>query len=260
MVMVDTHTHLYAEQFDEDRAEMIVRAIEAGVSRFYLPNIDSNSIAGMMELEKQYPNQFFPMRGLHPCSVKADYKKELDIVEKWLNDRPFVAVGEIGIDLYWDKTFFEEQKDAFRTQIKWAKELNIPIVIHARDALDVIIDIVTEEKDDTLNGIFHCFTGTEEQAQKIADLDFYMGLGGVLTFKNAGLDKIAVNIPLNKIVLETDSPYLAPKPKRGKRNETAYILYVAKKLAEIKGLSLEEITKITTQNANKVFNYQEVVY
>ncbi|MGB0862054.1 MAG: TatD family hydrolase [Saprospiraceae bacterium] len=260
MVMVDTHTHLYAEQFDEDRAEMIVRAIEAGVSRFYLPNIDSNSIAGMMELEKQYPNQFFPMMGLHPCSVKADYKKELDIVEKWLNDRPFVAVGEIGIDLYWDKTFFEEQKDAFRTQIKWAKELNIPIVIHARDALDVIIDIVTEEKDDTLNGIFHCFTGTEEQAQKIADLDFYMGLGGVLTFKNAGLDKIAVNIPLNKIVLETDSPYLAPKPKRGKRNETAYILYVAKKLAEIKGLSLEEITKITTQNANKVFNYQEVVY
>ena len=260
MVMVDTHTHLYAEQFDEDRAEMIVRAIEAGVSRFYLPNIDSNSIAGMMELEKQYPNQFFPMRGLHPCSVKADYKKELDIVEKWLNDRPFVAVGEIGIDLYWDKTFFEEQKDAFRTQIKWAKELNIPIVIHARDALDVIIDIVAEEKDDTLNGSCKCFTGTEEQAQKIADLDFYMGLGGVLTFKNAGLDKIAVNIPLNKIVLETDSPYLAPKPKRGKRNETAYILYVAKKLAEIKGLSLEEITKITTQNANKVFNYQEVVY
>lgn len=260
MIMVDTHTHLYAEQFDEDRDEMMARAIGAGVSRFYLPNIDSSSIAGMMQLEEQYPNQCFPMMGLHPCSVNADYKKELAIVEKWLEKRSFVAIGEIGIDLYWDKTFLEEQKDAFRTQIQWAKKLNIPIIIHARDALDIIIDIVTEEKDDTLNGIFHCFTGTEEQAKKIADLDFYMGLGGVLTFKNAGLDKIAVNIPLDKIVLETDSPYLAPKPKRGKRNETSYILYVAKKLAEIKQRSLEEIIAITTENANKVFKYQDVVY
>lgn len=255
MTIIDTHTHLYAKQFDADRTEMIERAIASGIERFYLPNIDSESIEGMLKLEQQYPNRCFPMMGLHPCSVKENYKEELTIVEKWLEKRPFVAVGEIGIDLYWDKTFFEEQKDAFRTQIKWAKNLNIPIIIHARNALDVIIEIVAEEKDDRLNGIFHCFSGTLEQAKRIMDLGFYMGLGGVLTFKNGGLDKIAVDIPMDYIVLETDAPYLAPKPKRGKRNESAYTLYVAEKLADIKAISLEKVAEQTTINANKVFNF-----
>jgi len=258
MTIIDTHTHLYAAQFDEDRAEMLARAIGSGVERFYLPNIDSNSIEGMLALEKQYPENCFPMMGLHPCSVNADYKKELAIVEEWLGKRPFVAVGEIGIDLYWDKTYIEQQKDAFKIQIQWAKDLNIPIIIHARDALDIIIEIVEEEKDERLNGIFHCFTGTLEQAKRIEALGFYIGIGGVLTFKNGGLNKIAGNIPMERIVLETDSPYLAPKPKRGKRNESSYILYVAEKLAEIKGMSLSEIMKITTENANKIFNYKNV--
>ncbi len=255
MTIIDTHTHLYAEQFDADRTEMIERAIASGVERFYLPNIDSASIDGMLKLEEQYPNRCFPMMGLHPCSVKANYKEELAIVEKWLEKRPFVAIGEIGIDLYWDKTFFEEQKDAFRIQIKWAKKLNIPIIIHARDALDIIIEIVEEEKDDRLNGIFHCFTGTLEQAKRIMNTGFYMGFGGVLTFKNGGLDKIAGDIPMDYIVLETDAPYLSPKPKRGKRNESAYTLYIAEKLATVKGISLKEVAKQTTINANKVFGF-----
>lgn len=255
MTIIDTHTHLYAEQFDADRTEMIERAIASGVERFYLPNIDSASIDGMLKLEEQYPNRCFPMMGLHPCSVKANYKEELAIVEKWLEKRPFVAIGEIGIDLYWDKTFFEEQKDAFRIQIKWAKKLNIPIIIHARDALDIIIEIVEEEKDDRLNGIFHCFTGTLEQAKRIMNTGFYMGFGGVLTFKNGGLDKIAGDIPMDYIVLETDAPYLSPKPKRGKRNESAYTLYIAEKLATVKGISLKEVAKQTTINANKVFSF-----
>lgn len=256
-MLVDTHTHLYAEPFDKDRSEMMARAMGTGVTRFYLPNIDSNSIEPMLELEANYPGQCFAMMGLHPCYVKENYKEELALVEKWLGERPFVAVGEIGIDLYWDKTFFEQQKEAFRIQINWAKELDIPIVIHARDALDIIIDIVQEEKDERLNGIFHCFTGTVEQAQRIRDLDFMMGLGGVLTFKKSGLNKVAEAIPMDYFVLETDSPYLAPKPNRGKRNESAYILYVAQKLAEFKNIPLKEVMGKTTQNADKVFKYQD---
>ena len=255
MLLVDTHTHLYSERFEEDRAEMIERAISTGIQRMYLPNIDSTSIEGMLALEKQYPNHCFPMMGLHPCSVKENYKEELAIVEKWLFERPFVAVGEIGIDLYWDKTFVEEQKEAFRIQINWAKKLNIPIIIHARNALDIIIDIVRQEKDESLRGIFHCFTGDTNQALQVIDLGFYLGLGGVLTFKKSGLDKVIVDIPMEHIVLETDSPYLSPTPKRGKRNESSYMLYVAQKLADIKSMTLEEVAAITTQNANNLFGF-----
>jgi TatD DNase family protein len=191
--------------------------------------------------------------GLHPCSVGENYEKELSIVEEWLGKRSFKAIGEIGIDLYWDKTFFEQQKIAFKRQIQWAKTLNIPIVIHARDALDEIIEIVKSEKDERLSGIFHCFSGTVEQAQAIMDLEFYMGLGGVLTFKKSGLDKVAASIPMDYLVLETDAPYLAPMPYRGKRNESSYIKYVGKKLAEIKGISIETVSEITTKNALCVF-------
>ncbi len=253
-MLIDTHAHLYAKQFDEDREEMLRRAEKAGIHRFYLPNIDSTSIEVMLELEATHPDKCFAMMGLHPCSVKADYEKELTIVEQWLGRRSFCAVGEIGIDLYWDKTLLEEQKDAFRRQINWAKELQVPIIIHARDALDIIIDIVKEEKDERLQGIFHCFGGTLEQAQSIMDLEFYMGLGGVLTYKKAKLDEIVRNIPMDHLVLETDAPYLAPTPKRGKRNESAYMSFVAQKLANIKELSLEEVAKITTKNALKVFD------
>ena len=254
-MLVDTHAHLYAKQFKKDRDEMIRRAITHGIERLFLPNIDSQSITGMLALEKQYPAHCFPMMGLHPGSVRASYKEELALVEKWLGERSFCAIGEIGIDLYWDenKKFFEEQKIAFRQQINWAKTLNVPIVIHARDSIDIIIDIVKEEKDDRLQGIFHCFTGTLEQAQAIMDLEFYMGLGGILTYKKAKLDEVVKDIPMEYLVLETDAPYLAPSPHRGKRNESSYVRYVAQKLADIKGISQETVASITTQNALRVF-------
>lgn len=253
-MLIDTHAHLYAKEFEEDREEMLQRAVDTGIERIYLPNIDNSSIEGMLALEKAYPNICFPMMGLHPCYVKDDYKEQLAIVRSWLDKRDFVAIGEIGIDLYWDKTTLEQQKDAFRTQISWAKEFNRPIVIHARESLDIIIDIIREEKTDRLNGIFHCFTGTIEQANAIIELGFYMGIGGVLTFKKAGLDKVVKDIPLSSLVLETDAPYLSPTPRRGKRNESAYVQYVAKKLAIIKDEKLETIETITTQNAKNVFS------
>ncbi|MEZ4933584.1 MAG: TatD family hydrolase [Saprospiraceae bacterium] len=252
-MLVDTHTHLYLSHFADDIGETINRAESEGIHQFYLPNIDSSSIDSMLELEKKYPGKCIPMMGLHPCSVKADFENELSIVKQWLDNRPFCAVGEIGIDLYWDKTFFEEQKTAFITQTGWAKELGIPIIIHARDSLDILIDLVKKEKDDRLSGIFHCFTGTLEQAQSIIDLGFYLGIGGVLTYKNSGLDEVVKNIPLESLVLETDSPYLTPVPFRGKRNESAYIKYIANKLSEVKNLDIEEIAVVTTANAEKIF-------
>lgn len=253
MILIDTHTHLYASQFDEDRTEVVKKAIEAGIEKMYLPNIDSESIQGMLELEQAFPEHCFAMMGLHPCSVKENYNEELKVVEKWLKERPFVAVGEIGIDLYWDKTFFEEQKKAFLIQIEWAKELNLPIVIHSREATDVIIDILKTVKDDKLKGIFHCFTGTPKQAKEIIDLGFYLGIGGVVTFKKAGLDKTVQQIDLKHIVLETDAPYLAPTPYRGKRNESAYILNIAKKVSEAKEIPIEKVADITTNNALEIF-------
>ncbi len=252
--MIDTHTHLYVEQFDEDRAEMMRRAKDLGIEKFYLPNIDSTSIDAMLDLESKYPESCIAMMGLHPCSVKQDsYKEELAIVESWLSKRSFCAVGEIGIDLHWDTSTFEIQKEAFRTQINWAKELGLPIVIHSRKSTQEVIEILKEEKDEKLRGIFHCFGGSVEEANAITDLGFYLGIGGVLTFKKAGLDKTMEEVDLKHVVLETDSPYLAPSPYRGKRNESAYVKIVAEKLAEIKGVSLEEVSKITSENAEQIF-------
>jgi len=253
MQLIDTHTHLYVQQFETDRAEVIAKAKQAGVQAFYLPAIDSETHDAMLELEATYPEDFFAMMGLHPCSVKANFEEELKIVEEWLQKRPFCAIGEIGIDLHWDTTFFEQQKEAFIRQINWAKDLDVPIVIHSRKSTWEVIDILRAEKSDKLRGIFHCFGGTVEEAEAIIACGFHLGIGGVLTFKKAGLDKTMEKIDVKHVVLETDSPYLAPSPYRGKRNESAYVQLVAKKLAEIKGVDLSEIARITSENAKKIF-------
>lgn len=252
-MLIDTHTHLYAKAFNSDRDEMIQRAIAERVEQFLLPNIDEDSIPGMLALEEQYPGRFFPMMGLHPCSVGADYQKDLEWVKRWLDQRDFIAVGEIGVDLYWDKTYVEEQKAAFIQQAEWAIELDRPIVIHSRESIDILIDLIRTINDPGLRGVFHCFTGDQRQAEEIMELGFYLGIGGVLTFKNAGLDKTMAEISLERVILETDAPYLAPVPKRGKRNESAYVRMVADKLASIKQLSVGEIEQITTENAQKLF-------
>jgi len=251
--MIDTHTHLYSSQFGEDRAEMIARAKEVGVEKVFLPNIDSSTIDEMLQLEKDYPDFCYPMMGLHPTSVKEDYQEELAIVKKYLFERKFVAVGEIGVDLYWDKTFKEQQIEAFLAQAKWAEELDIPIIIHARNSLDILIELVKEIKGPKVRGIFHCFTGSSVQAKRIVDLGFLLGIGGVLTFKNAKLRDEIKDIPLESLVLETDSPYLTPHPLRGKRNESSYIKYVLDHLAETRGLSPKKVEEQTTKNAKKLF-------
>ncbi len=252
-MIIDTHTHLYAEEFAADREALIRKAIASDIRYFYLPNIDSTSIEAMLDLEKKFPDHCFPMMGLHPCSVNATVEQELLLVKNWLEKRKFSAVGEIGIDLYWDKTFFEEQKHAFKTQIKWALEYNYPISIHCREAFDEIYTILSSFEK-LPKAIFHCFSGTFEQAQAVLELgEFKLGIGGVVTFKNAGLDKVVEQIGLEHLVLETDAPYLAPVPFRGKRNEPGYIMEVAKKLAELKSLPITEISRITSQNAGFIF-------
>ncbi len=251
--LTDTHTHLYLEQFDVDRDAMMQRAIAAGVERMYLPNVDSRTIAPMLALEAAYPDYCFAMMGLHPCSVQENYREELAIVQEWLAHRPFAAVGEIGIDLYWDKTFQKQQKEAFLIQCEWAKELGLPIVIHTREATQLAIDLVREVKDERLRGIFHCFGGSQREAEAIIELGFYLGIGGVLTFKKSGLDAVVENVDLQYIVLETDSPYLTPAPHRGQRNESAYLQLVAEKLAAVKKISVEEIAAITSANAARIF-------
>jgi len=258
-MLIDTHAHLYAKAFNSDREAMIERAKIAGIDQFLLPNIDSNSIDGMLELEAKMPECCHPMMGLHPCSVKENYKEELNIVKQWLDKRDFIAVGEIGIDLHWDKTFFEEQKKAFVQQAEWAMDLNIPIAIHCRASMDIVINLVKEINDTRLRGVFHCFNGDADQAQKIIDLGFHLGIGGVLTFKNSGLDKTLENFSLERIILETDAPYLAPVPNRGKRNESAYVALIAGKLATVKQLSLEEVASITTKNAQELFKIPVVI-
>lgn len=252
-MIIDTHTHLYLEEFNADRQQVMKKAMAAGIERFYLPNIDSSSITSMLQLEKDYPGNCFAMMGLHPCSVNEKVEEELRIVEEWLGKRKFCAIGEIGIDLYWDKTFFEQQKMAFRKQIDWALQYSYPIVIHCRDAFDEIYEILASYK--TLpKGIFHCFSGTLEQANKIIALNtFKLGIGGVVTFKNAGLDKVVEQLDMKHLVLETDSPYLAPVPFRGKRNESGYIVQVALKVGELKQLSIAEVGEITTKNALEIF-------
>ncbi|TXB63308.1 TatD family hydrolase [Phaeodactylibacter luteus] len=258
MRLIDTHAHLYAGKFDADRAEMMQRALDNGIDRFFLPNIDRASIAGMLQLEESYPGQCFAMMGLHPCSVQEGYLEELAEVEHWLSSRPFCAVGEIGLDLYWDKSFFRQQQDAFRQQIRWAKALDIPIVIHSRDATEEVLAILEEEQDSRLRGIFHCFTGSLEEANRIIALGFLLGIGGVVTFKNGGLDKVVAQLPLSSLVLETDAPYLSPAPYRGKRNESAYIRIIAEKVAEVLGVSLEAVARATTENAETIFNTERL--
>ncbi|MFZ5553960.1 MAG: TatD family hydrolase [Bacteroidota bacterium] len=255
-MFTDTHAHLYAEEFDADRSEMMERAMKAGVSRFFLPNIDSSSIDVMMKMAADFPGRCFPMMGLHPCSVKENFRQELEVVKQWLDKEKFCAVGEIGIDLYWDKTFFEEQKEAFRLQIQWAKEKKLPIVIHARQSMNEIFELVDGLNDENLKGIFHCFSGDYVQAQKVISYGgFKLGIGGVVTFKNGGIDQYLSKIPVEYIVLETDSPYLAPVPHRGKRNESAYIPLVADKVASLYQLNISELAKITTQNAKEIFGF-----
>ena len=255
---VDTHAHLYADQFDLDREECLKKAIQENIKYIFLPNIDLESIEPMLQLEHSTSN-CFAMMGLHPCSVQADYKIVLDEIRSWLDRRYFCAVGEIGLDYYWSRDFDKEQKDAFRIQCRWAKELNVPIVIHARDSIDDLIQIVSEEKTQNFRGVFHCFGGTLEQAKKIIDLGFKLGLGGVLTFKKANLGEVIQHIDLEHIVLETDAPYLAPVPFRGKRNECAYIPYVAQKLAEVKSCAIDEIARITSMNAIELFDPKELL-
>ena len=252
-MITDTHTHLYSSQFKEDQAAMIQRAKDAGVSRFFVPAIDSSYTESMMKLEKNFPKDVFLMMGLHPTSVKENYLEELAHVKEWIDKKKFFAIGEIGIDLYWDKSFLAQQQEAFRTQIKWAKEKTLPIVIHCRDAFDEIFEILEQEKGDSLRGIFHCFTGTKEQAEKAINYNMKLGIGGVATFKNGKIDRFLNEINLKHIVLETDAPYLAPTPFRGKRNESAYITNVIDKLVEIYKVPFEEIVATTTQNSKAIF-------
>jgi len=253
MIITDTHTHLYSESFDTDRNEVIDRAIENGITRFFIPSIDSSYIESMYDLEKQYPEHIFLMAGLHPTHVKHDYKNELSIIVRQLEQRSFFAIGEIGIDLYWDKTMLREQQDAFRFQIQLAKKYSLPIVIHCRDAFNEVFEILDLEKSDDLNGIFHCFTGTLEQAKKAISYNMKLGIGGVVTFKNGKIDQYLSKIPISEIVLETDAPYLSPTPFRGKRNESAYLLHILEKVASIYKLERDVIARITTQNSIDIF-------
>ena len=252
-MITDTHTHLYSDQFNDDRNAMIQRAKDAGVSRFFIPAIDSTYTESMLSLEKENPNDVFLMMGLHPTSVKENYLEELAHVKEWIDKRNFYAIGEIGIDLYWDKSYLPQQQEAFRTQIKWAKEKKLPIVIHCRDAFDEIFEVLESEKSNDLRGIFHCFTGTLTQAKQAISYNMKLGIGGVATFKNGKIDKFLNEIDIKHIVLETDSPYLAPTPFRGKRNESSYITKVIDKLVDIYKLSFDEIAEITTQNSKDVF-------
>lgn len=254
MFFIDTHTHLYVDEFIDDRQEMMQRAIENGVQKFLLPNIDLESIPKMIALTKAYPKQCYPMLGLHPCSVEADYAAVLEKIETAIKSQPIIAIGEIGIDLYWDKSTLPLQKAAFKIQIEWAKKLKLPIVIHVRDAFDEVFEVLDEVNDASLTGIFHCFTGNLDQAKKILDYGgFKLGLGGVLTFKNSGLDKVVAQLSLKDLVLETDSPYLAPTPFRGKRNESAYLIKVADKLGEIFQVDAKTIAEQTNKNAFTIF-------
>jgi TatD DNase family protein len=253
MELIDTHCHLYAAAFSEDIEAVIQRGVSAGISRFYLPAIDRESELSLLELEKRYPDICFAMQGLHPCSVKADVEESLQHVEQSLAGRHFAAVGEIGLDFYWDRSFEKEQYLAFHQQIELAQYYDLPIVIHSRDSIEQTIGVVREHQKGKLRGIFHCFNEGEEHAKEITALGFYLGIGGTVTYKNSKLPAVLKNIGLENIVLETDSPYLPPVPFRGKRNESSYLVYVAEKVAEVKGVNVDEVAKITTENALKIF-------
>lgn len=253
MYLIDSHAHIYSDKFENDFSGMLDNCRREGIQKICMPNIDHTSIEQMLAIESEYPEMCFPMMGIHPSSVKGDFQKELAVVEGWLSKREFIAVGEIGLDLYWDKTFIHQQKEAFRVQIDWAKKYEVPIVIHCRDAFEETISIVEERIDDSLKGVFHCFTGTLEEAQRIIDLGFYLGIGGVATFKNGGLDKVIPHLELDHLLLETDSPYLSPAPYRGKRNEPAYLKIIAHKVAELMDRPIEEVASITSRNTATLF-------
>ncbi len=253
MILTDTHTHLYYEKDQVQLDQLMQRALDNQVSRLFLPNVDVESIPMVMNLAKNYPEHCFPMLGLHPCDVKADFRNQLQTIHDQIPHQPIYAIGEIGIDLYWDKSTLEKQLEAFRAQIGWAKKLNLPIVIHCRDAFDEVYQVLLSENDEKLRGIFHCFTGSLEQAHKIIDLGFYLGIGGVVTYKNAGLDSVVAQIPLEHLVLETDSPYLTPVPFRGKPNESSYLIHVAQKVADLHQTSVAKLAEITTENSIKIF-------
>lgn len=253
LMFVDTHAHIFLDEFNEDVDEVIQRALDAGVEKILLPNIDQDSIDEMLELEARYPNVCFAMMGLHPCSVKKDFEKQLYTVEDWLSKRTFIAIGEIGTDLYWDKTYWEQQKEAFNIQCELAVRYDAPVAIHCRESIDETIQLIEGFNEQDLRGVFHCFTGSVEQGKSITDAGFYLGLGGVATFKNGGIDKVIPELDADRIVLETDSPYLSPAPDRGKRNEPAKVRLVASKVAEVLDLSMDEIASLTTKNANDLF-------
>ncbi|WP_114782320.1 TatD family hydrolase [Botryobacter ruber] len=253
MSFIDSHAHIYAEAFKNDRDNIIAKATAEGVAHIYMPNIDHTSIDVMLETEAKHPKVCLPMMGLHPTSVGADFERELYLVEEWLSKRKFAAVGECGIDLYWDKTFFPQQQEALKIQLELAKKHQLPIVLHTRDSFNETYELVAAAQDGTLRGIFHCFTGTVEQAAKAKKLNFLLGIGGVATFKNGGLDKVLPHLDLKDIVLETDCPYLAPVPHRGKRNEPTYITLVAERVAELMQQPFEEVAAQTTKNALELF-------
>jgi TatD DNase family protein len=253
--MIDTHSHLYSEEFNEDIQDVILKSNSAGVSRVYLPAIDSHSHQSMLALADKHPDYCIPMMGLHPCYVDDRYETELNIVSNWLGQRPFAAIGEIGLDFYHSVEFKTQQEIAFQIQIEWAIAKDLPIVIHSRSSLDECIKMIALHGKGKARGIFHCFGGDERQAKKVIELGFYLGIGGVVTYKNAGLAKIVEQTALEHIVLETDAPYLSPVPFRGKRNESSYIVHVAQKIADLKGISIEEVDEITTANAKKIFAF-----
>jgi len=252
-MLIDTHTHLFLAEFDQDRDEVLMRAFNAGVLKCFLPNVDGSTIIPMLKMVDKYPDNCYPMIGLHPTSVKMNYIDELKIIKDWLLKRKFYAIGETGLDLHWDKSFLKEQQEAFTYQLRLAKEFDLPVVIHSRESFNEIFDILDEEDDQNLTGIFHSFTGTLEQADKIIKYGFKIGIGGIVTFKNAGLDRVVEHIDHHHIVLETDSPYLAPVPKRGKRNEPSFLLHIAAKIAELHRVSVDEIARVTNRNALDVY-------
>jgi len=252
-MLIDTHSHIYSEDFNDDIDEVLQNAYNNDVKKIILPNIDSGTIKRLIDLSNSYPHICYPLMGLHPTSVSKDYREELTAVEYWLDKQKFYGIGEIGIDLFWDTTYLKEQQDAFRYQIKSAKSMQLPIVIHVRDSFQEVYKIVKEEQDGNLQGIFHCFSGDPEDAQKIVDLGFLLGIGGVITFKNGRLTEALKNVELKHLVLETDSPYLSPEPKRGRRNESAFLVYIAQKLTELYQVPLKEVADITTANARNLF-------
>lgn len=252
---IDTHAHIYLPEFDTDRQAVIQQARESGVEKILMPNIDENSIEAMLATGQQFPDTCYPMIGLHPCSVRGTVQQQLYAIESWLTKQPFIAIGEMGTDRYWDTTYWDQQLEAFRVQAAWAKKLKLPLVIHCRQSLDETLELLEQLQDGSLTGVFHCFSGSLQQARRILQLGFYLGIGGVATFKNAGLDKVLPQVPVEKIILETDSPYLAPVPYRGRRNVPAYLIQVAEKVAGFYGTTTAMLRSTTTRNALDLFNH-----